>query len=119
MDTSDDNFQLDTWFIDLAIKKAFSIHEVKIDDITWNPHRIGMKENRFNIHAIQVTIGSWREVLYRIETRDIKNYTAGIKRDNIDKRIGELVQKYLEYASDTRPHIAGLQPGLHTRYFPR
>ena len=114
METLDENLKLEIWFIDLAIRKAFSDHDIKIDDITWNPHRIGMTNDKFNIHAIQVTIGPWREVLYRIETRDIKNYSNGIKRENIDRRISELLQKHLDYASNRRSHGAKGVPGLHT-----
>ena len=74
MEAPDENLKLEIWFIDLAIRKAFSDHDIKIDDITWNPHRVGMASDKFNIHAIQVTVGPWRDILYRIESGDIKNY---------------------------------------------
>jgi len=116
MEAPDENLKLEIWFIDLAIRKAFSDHDIKIDDITWNPHRVGMASDKFNIHAIQVTVGPWRDILYRIKSWDIKNYSNGVKREHIDKRIKVLLQKYLEYSADRRGRGAKRYPGLHNNY---
>jgi len=98
--TTTDDLKLEIWFINMAIRKAFTDHEVTINDITWNPRRGGLANAYFNIHSIQVTIGPWQESIYRIETTDIRNYSAGVMREGIDLRIQALVHKYLRYAAN-------------------
>lgn len=100
-DTEADNLKLEVWCINMAIRKAFADQQLKIDNITWNPRRGGQTSDRFNIHSIQVTVGAWQETLYRIETRDIKNYANGIKRESIEYRIAELLQKFLHHIADS------------------
>ena len=36
METLDENLKLEMWFIDLAIRNAFTDHDIKIDDITYS-----------------------------------------------------------------------------------
>ncbi len=73
-DTEADNLYLKVWCINMAIRKAFSDQKIKVNNITWNPRRGGQTSDLFNIHSILVTVAAWQEKLYRIETRDIKNY---------------------------------------------
>lgn len=103
MNVLNDNLKIGVGAINIAIQKAFSKHGVVVDDISWNPLRGGLVNHRFSTHSVQVTVGEWQEFIYRIEARDIVDYSFGVKAGNISSRIADLADNYQQYQLASKP----------------
>ena len=108
------NLQIDVGAINIAIRKAFAVIDKRVDDITWNPHRGGLINDRFSIHSLCVTVGNWQKTIYRIETSDIIGYSSDRKHSNIRKLIEDLADSY-QSSSESGDMTLGFQP--KQRYF--
>jgi hypothetical protein len=94
MDLVKDHLKPGIGNINAAIRKVFSSKGVQVDDITWNPHRGSLVNDRFSVHSIRVTVGEWQKTLYQIEMKDILDYADGKKPIMITLRIKELAEIY-------------------------
>lgn len=103
-----DNLKPGIGSINTAIRTAFSSRGVQVDDITWNPHRGSIVNDRFSVHSIRVTVSEWQRTLYGIETADILDYAAGKQPTMITLRIKELAEIYNE-SSGAADMALGLQ----------
>jgi hypothetical protein len=110
------NLKIDVGAINIAIRKAFAVMDKRVDDITWNPHRGGLINDRFSIHSLCVTVNHWQKTIYRIETTDIIGYSTDRKHSNIRQLIEDLVASY-QHSSETGDMTPNFRPAQ--RYFMR